>query len=193
MKTMKYLIAFLILTNSFLVGISQSLLVHSEKEVVRLTKVEQATFKKINEYRIKQGCKAIQWSDEAYQAAYHHSYYLSNPDVDITHYEKMDVDDIDELHSPGDRIGNVLNSPGVYCVENVVTVSASDWWLHRKDLQGKEIDGQETLSQSIFNSWYKSESHRKNMLDKTVDYGAVAIVREKEGDYCRPVMLFYKR
>ena len=165
----------------------------AQKEVVRLIKVEQATFKKINEYRKKQGCKEIQWSDEAYQAAYHHSYYLSDPNADITHYEKMDVSDIDELHSPGDRISNVLNSPSVYCVENVVTISARDWWFHRKDSQGKAIDGVQKSSQTIFDSWFKSESHRKNMLDKTVDYGAIAIVREKDGEYCRPGMRFYKR
>jgi len=168
--------------------------ISAQKEVIRLTEVEQAAFKKINEYRLKNGRKAIVWCEDAYRAAYHHSYYLSDPNVEITHYEKQDVADIDEINSPGDRIGDVLNSPGVFCVENVVTISASDWWLYkRKDLDGKKIDGIKTTSDCILNRWVESSGHNTNLLDKTVDYGAIAIVREKDGDYCRPVMLFYKR
>ena len=186
---MKKLIFTLIVTLISLVSFSQV-----EKEVVRLTEVEKETFRKINEYRVKNGCRPITWSEEAYQAAYHHSYYLSDPNVNISHYERQNVDNIDEINSPGDRISNVLNSPSVYCVENVVTISGSDWWLYnRKDLNGKKIDGIKTTSDCILKCWVESSGHKTNMLDKTVDCGAVAIVREKNGDYCRPVMLFFKK
>jgi uncharacterized protein YkwD len=180
---MKNLIATLILTIVTLVGFSQS-----QKEVITLSSVEKETFKKINEYRVKNGRKAIVWCEKAYDAAYHHSYYLSDVNIELSHYETQDVPNVNEINSPGDRIAIILNSPSAYCVENTVTISASDWWFNRKG-----VNTVSTMADAILESWVESKGHNENMLDRTVDYGAIAIVREKNGDYCRPVLLLYKK
>ena len=158
----------------------------TKKEVVALTEIEQLVFKQINDYRVKNGLKAIVWCSESYKAAYHHSYYLSNPDVSISHFESEDVMGFNEINTHNDRICSVLNSPGVVSVENVMTVQASDSWIYRKD-----CDGKKTTSNFIFKAWVESDSHNKAMLNSSMTHGSIAIVREKDGNYCRPVMLFY--
>jgi uncharacterized protein YkwD len=159
-----------------------------KKEFVALTEVEQLVFKKINDYRVKNGLKSIIWCPNSYKSAYHHSYYLSDPNVEISHFEPEDVEGIDEINTHNDRICGVLNSPGVVSVENVMTVQASDRWLNRKD-----CDGKKTTSDFIFKAWYESDSHNKAMLNPSMTHGSIAIVREKDGNYCRPVMVFYKK
>ena len=178
---MKNLFLSLIIVLTSLVSFGQT-----KKEVVALTEIEQLVFKQINDYRVKNGLKAIVWCSESYKAAYHHSYYLSNPDVSISHFESEDVMGFNEINTHNDRICSVLNSPGVVSVENVMTVQASDSWIYRKD-----CDGKKTTSNFIFKAWVESDSHNKAMLNSSMTHGSIAIVREKDGNYCRPVMLFY--
>ena len=178
---MKNLFLSLVIVLTSLVSFGQT-----KKEVVALTEIEQLVFKQINDYRVKNGLKAIVWCSESYKAAYHHSYYLSNPDVSISHFESEDVMGFNEINTHNDRICSVLNSPGVVSVENVMTVQASDSWIYRKD-----CDGKKTTSNFIFKAWVESDSHNKAMLNSSMTHGSIAIVREKDGNYCRPVMLFY--
>jgi uncharacterized protein YkwD len=178
---MKNLFLSLLIVLTSLVSFGQT-----KKEVVALTEIEQLVFKQINDYRVKNGLKAIVWCSESYKAAYHHSYYLSDPDVSISHFESEDVMGFNEINTHNDRICSVLNSPGVVSVENIMTVQASDSWIYRKD-----CDGKKTTSDFIFKAWCKSESHNKSMLNSSMTHGSIAIVREKDGNYCRPVMLFY--
>jgi uncharacterized protein YkwD len=178
---MKNLFLSLVIVLTSLVSFGQT-----KKEVVALTEIEQLVFKQINDYRVKNGLKAIVWCSESYKAAYHHSYYLSNPDVSISHFESEDVIGFNEINTHNDRICSVLNSPGVVSVENVMTVQASDSWIYRKD-----CDGKKTTSNFIFKAWVESDSHNKAMLNSSMTHGSIAIVREKDGNYCRPVMLFY--
>ena len=178
---MKNLFLSLVIVLTSLVSFGQT-----KKEVVALTEIEQLVFKQINDYRVKNGLKAIVWCSESYKAAYHHSYYLSDPNVSISHFESEDVVGFEEINTHSDRICDVLNSPGVVSCENVMTVQASDSQINRKDLDGKK-----RTADFIFKAWYESESHNKAMLNQSMTHGSIAIVREKNGRYCRPVMLFY--
>lgn len=176
-----------------LIVISFQMGAQSSQDVIRLTQLEQVVFDRINVYRVSMGCKAIKWSDDAYKAAYMQSFYLSNPDTDISHFEEKDLPDFDEINSPCDRIGSVLNSPGVVSVENIITIQASDRQMQKRIENGKAVDGVMRTADAIVGGWRNSHDHNKNLLDKRVNYGAVAIVREKNGMYCRPVMVFFRK
>jgi uncharacterized protein YkwD len=178
---MKNLFLSLVIVLTSLVSFGQT-----KKEVVALTEIEQLVFKKINDYLVKNGLKANVWCPESYKAAYHHSYYLSDPNVSISHFESEDVQGVDEINTHNDRICSFLKSPGVVSVENIMTTQASNAWINIKDCDGKKL-----ISDNIFRAWYESESHNKAMLNSSMTHGSIAIVREKDGNYCRPVMVFY--
>jgi uncharacterized protein YkwD len=180
---MKNLFLSLVIVLTSLVSFGQT-----KKEVVVLTEIEQLVFKKINDYRVKNGLKAIIWCPESYKAAYHHSYYLSDPNITLSHFESEDATGIDEINTHNDRICYFLNSPGVYSVENVITTQASNAWINRKDCDGKKL-----ISDCIFKGWYESQGHNQAMLNPSMTHGSIAIVREKDGNYCSPVMLFYNK
>jgi uncharacterized protein YkwD len=160
------------------------------KEVKTFPVVEKAVFESINKYREEKGLKKVIWCGKAYQAAYHHSYYLSDMKKipKILHEETVDVEDFEELVYLGDRLRKYVSHGGSpYGVENIITNNFNDWWFQRKDL-----DPIQNYCRCIFGSWKDSPGHNESMLDKRVTHGAIAIVRELDSSYCRVVMVFYK-
>lgn len=160
------------------------------KPVKTFPVVEKAVFDTINNYRVKNGLKKVIWCDKAYQAAYHHSYYLSDMKKipKILHEETVDVENFEELVYFDDRLRKYISHGGSpYGVENIVTCDFDDWWFQRKDLNPIQ-----NASKWIFLGWKESPGHNDGMLDKRVTHGAIAIVRELDGSYCRVVMVFYK-
>jgi hypothetical protein len=159
------------------------------KKVKTFPSVEKAVLETINDYRAKNGLNKVIWCDKAYKAAYHHSYYLSDMKKipKILHEETVDVENFDELVYFDDRLRKFVKPGSPYGVENIVTCDFDDWWFQRKDL-----DPIKNACKWIFLGWKESPSHNDGMLDKRVTHGAISIVREQDGDYCRVVMVFYK-
>ena len=171
----------------FFVFLSTLCFSQTTKPVKTFPVVEKAVFDTINNYRVKNGLKKVVWCDKAYQAAYHHSYYLSDVDsIPMSHYETVNVNNFEELYMFDDRLRKYIGcSP--YGVENIITNDFDDWWFQRKDL-----DPVKNYCRCIFGGWRNSPGHNDGMLDKRVTHGAIAIVRELDGSYCRVVMVFYK-
>jgi len=174
----------------FFVFLSTLCFSQTTKPVKTFPVVEKAVFESINKYREEKGLKKVIWCEKTYQAAYHHSYYLSDMKKipKIIHEETVDVENFEELVYFDDRLRKYVSHGGSpYGVENIITNNFNDWWFQRKD-----IDPIETYIRCIFGSWKDSPRHNENMLDKRVTHGAIAIVRELDGSYCRVVMVFCK-
>ncbi len=174
----------------FFVFLSTLCFSQTTKPVKTFPVVEKAVFDTINNYRVKNGLKKVVWCDKAYQAAYHHSYYLSDMKKipKIIHEETVDVENFEELVYFDDRLRKYVSHGGSpYGVENIITNDFDDWWFQRKD-----IDPIKNYCRCIFGGWKNSPGHNDGMLDKRVTHGAIAIVRELDGSYCRVVMVFYK-
>ena len=158
------------------------------KPVKTFPVVEKAVFDTINNYRVKNGLKKVVWCDKTYKSAYHHSYYLSNVDsVPISHYETIQILNLEKLERLDDRLRKYVGQMSPYGVENIVTCNFSDWWFKRKN-----FDAVQNAADCIFSGWRESTGHNYNMLNREVTHGAIAIVRELDGSYCRVVMVFCK-
>lgn len=168
--------------------LSSICIAQTTKPVKTFPIVEKAVFDTINSYRVKNGLKKVIWCDKAYKSAYHHSYYLSDVDsVPISHYETIQVLNLEKLEHLDDRLRKYVGHVSPYGVENIVNCNFSDWWFKRKD-----FDAVQNATRCIFKVWRESTGHNYNMLNRKVTHGAIAIVRELDGSYCRVVMVFYK-
>ena len=50
----------------------------------RIGEAEQIIFRMVNEYRVSQGLEAVEWSNDAYKAAYHHASYMTYKEVNFS-------------------------------------------------------------------------------------------------------------
>ena len=144
-----------------------SLTVFSQERVYEL---EKLIFDKVNQFRVSEGLLAVKWNDKVYDAAYHHAFYLSDPNVTYSHYEIDDKEDFVELKRARDRIKHYYDKRawGVECLTSV------NFAYDGNDL--------EKMAESAVNRWINSPTHKKGMLFEspcgtTLKFGAVSVLK----------------
>lgn len=133
------------------------------------TALDIMLFNKINSYRVSNGVSEIIWDSNVFKAANHHSKYLKLLNKDslktiITHYERVDVDSLDEIFDIEGRLNHYSNIKDKLYGENITGVIK------------KESFPEESLVEIIFNNWKNSKQHNKILLNKDAKYGACSMV-----------------
>jgi len=151
----------------------------------RMVKAEKIIFRMVNEYRVSQGLEAVVWSEDVYDAAYHHSYYMSYEGVNFSHSETVDIKGHEEINDPQNRIKKYCGklSWGTECMAGL---SFYPWG-------GVPIDLEE-LCREVVNDWINSPGHRKAMLfDKeghgNLKIGAVSVIGVRYSSSSVPVLV----
>ena len=133
------------------------------------TSLDSLMFSKINEYRVSNGVAEISWDTNVFKASNHHSTYLKLLSKDslkttITHYEKIDVDSIDEIFGINDRLIYYAGIKDRFYGENITGTIKSENYPDKG------------LVDIMFNNWVKSKQHNEIMLNKDAKFGACSIV-----------------
>lgn len=127
------------------------------------TKLDSLVLSKINSYRVSKGLDVVKFSTIDFNAANHHSKYLSGKDY-ISHAE-------DKLTTPMDRYkffgGSIGSGEFVSIGENVLSYN-----LNVKD---NEIPLDE-VSTELVDMWKKSEKHNEILLTKEYKFAGVSCV-----------------
>ena len=155
----------------------------------RLQDAEEIIFRMINEYRISEGLKTVKWSNKVYNAAYHHSSYMSNKGVPYAHTETVDVDGHEEINNPQVRIEKYCgpSSWGTECIAGLPLLS---WTVEPWDL--------EKACRTVVNNWINSPGHKKAILyDKegngNLTIGAVSVIKLNYCESSIPVLVLVNK
>ena len=139
----------------------------------------------VNEYRVSQGLEAVEWSNDAYKAAYHHASYMTYKEVNFSHSETVDVKGHEEINDPQMRIKKYCGtySWGTECMAGLPLYSWTDEPL---DLE-KEC-------RQVVNDWINSPGHRKAMLFDlegrgNLTIGAVSVIQARYAQTSYPVLI----
>ena len=141
----------------------------SSLKVVSQTSLDSLLFEKINNYRITNGLNEIFWDSNVYNASNHHSKYLKILNADslktiISHSEKIDVNNFDELLSVYDRFDKYIGKKYKYISENIASTLK------------KENFPIDNLVDIIFNQWKMSIKHNEILLNPYMKFGACSII-----------------
>ena len=155
----------------------------------RIVEAEKIIFKMVNEYRVSQGLDAVVWSEDAYNAAYHHSSYMSNEGVPYAHTETVDVDSHEEINDPQMRIAKYCN-PSSWGTECIATLYLSAW-------SGQSFDIHEECAKLV-TRWINTPGHKQAMLyDKegngNLTIGAVSAIQLNYVDMAIPVLILVNK
>ena len=155
----------------------------------RIVEAEKIIFKMVNEYRVSQGLDAVVWSEDAYNAAYHHSSYMSNKGVPYAHTETVDVDGHEEISNPQMRIAKYC-SPSSWGTECMAGLPLLSWTVEPWDL--------EKACRTVVNDWINSPGHKKAILyDKegngNLSIGAVSVIKLNYCESSIPVLVLVNK
>jgi|TARA_R110000851_G_scaffold205635_2_gene357672 hypothetical protein len=155
----------------------------------RIVEAEKIIFRMVNEYRVSQGLESVVWSEKVYDAAYHHSSYMSNKGVPYAHTETVDVDGHEEINDPQMRISKYCGSSswGTECLAGLRLMS---WTSEPWDL--------EKACRTVVNDWINSPGHKKAMLyDKegngNLTIGAVSAIKVSYCETAIPVLVLVNK
>tara|TARA_R110000851_G_scaffold137100_2_gene272876 strand:- start:2523 stop:3053 length:531 start_codon:yes stop_codon:yes gene_type:complete len=151
----------------------------------RMVKAEKIIFRMVNEYRVSQGLETVVWSEDVYDAAYHHSSYMSYEEVNFSHSETVDIKGHEEINDPQNRIKKYCGklSWGTECMAGMMFITWRD-----------KLPNLEELCREVVNDWINSPGHRKAMLfDKeghgNLKIGAVSVIHVRYCDSATPVLV----
>jgi uncharacterized protein YkwD len=123
------------------------------------TKLDSLVLSKINSYRVSKGLDVVKFSTIDFNAANHHSKYLSGKSY-ISHAE-------DKLTTPMDRYkffgGNKYASVGENVLSYNLNVKDSDMFLDK-------------ISTEVVDMWKKSPGHNEILLTKEYKFAGVSCV-----------------
>tara|TARA_R100001594_G_scaffold133395_1_gene174072 strand:- start:811 stop:1281 length:471 start_codon:yes stop_codon:yes gene_type:complete len=146
---------------------------------------EKIIFEMVNSYRVSQGLKEVSWSDDVYNAAYHHSSYMSNEGVEFEHTERVDVEGHEEINDVQERIRKYCGDYawGTECMAGLPLISFSN----------EPFDLKEACWE-VVSSWISSPGHRKAMLfdlegNGNLQFGAVSVIKVKYCESSVPVLV----
>jgi|21_taG_2_1085346.scaffolds.fasta_scaffold00386_18 hypothetical protein len=151
----------------------------------RMYEAEKIIFEMVNAYRVSQGLKEVTWSDDVYNAAYHHSSYMSNEGVEFEHTERVDVEGHEEINDVQKRIRKYCGDYtwGTECMAGLPLISFSN----------EPFDLKEACWE-VVSSWINSPGHRKAMLfdlegNGNLQLGAVSVIKVKYCESSVPVLV----
>jgi len=151
----------------------------------RMYEAEKLIFEMVNSYRVSQGLGEVSWSDNVYNAAYHHSSYMSNKGVEFEHTEVVDVEGHEEINDVQQRIRKYCGeySWGTECMAGLPLISFSD---EPFDLWSS--------CWGVVSSWINSPGHRKAMLydlegNGNLKFGAVSVIHLNYCESSVPVLV----
>jgi len=147
-------------------------------QLVSQTNLDSLLFNKVNDYRILNGLDKIMWDNDIYKAANHHSTYLtllnSSPEkAIISHIEKIDFNDFEELYGLYERYGKYVSRQTKYIAENVTGTKVFE----------KNFYSDEKIADITFSKWKSSSKHNSIMLSPKTKYGAcstIVVISERE-------------
>ncbi len=163
-KLKKYIIYLLIISNLLFVGCNTNLNEnYKEHDYLNITNYEKQSVDLINSIRKQNNLNLLELSEEAQKLA-----YLKTKDmIDKNYFEHKSIDNL--------YINDLADENNIqydYICEN----------LYRSNLNNVNIN-------TIVEKFMNSESHKKNILDKNIQFVGIYIIKYKDIIFCTQVFI----